>query len=546
MGKLESTGAPAPTVEVPERYVWDSPGQELRIVVEREAAERLREAAAKGVAGGLLVGECSEEPQRAVTIRGIDPLAWSLGMDDEERSRFEDAVKAVSAKGRAVGYYRAQPGQELFLTASDLVLMKSFFPEPARVFLLLKRAPAGEPPTRFFFWNRGLLRPGWTETAQPFGQPLARGEELPPAPVAEPETAPVEIAEELPRRARPRRRFAAAAMVVLLGGAAVAAVLRYTPVARQARAWIAPPPAAPSAAGRPTFALDVEKKQSDLVLTWSRSAPAIETATRAVLYIRDGVVDRSYDVDVTQLKTGTVFYTPLSGDVQFRLEVYGAGELPAIASARVLSAALPPPLPLAGAPPADEAGAALAAMEKATTAPLPARREEAGRAPADGGPRSLYYAYRRTEAPRRQALDAPPLLGAAKPAAEGPAAVMPPGVRVDAPPPAPAPARPAPLPAAPPPRVSDYVAPVVTRRVSPSVPANVRALLRSEARVEVKVAIDETGKVVRAEAVSRTGEMSAYLSQAAVNTARLWRFQPARNNGKPVPSEMVLNFRFTR
>ena len=558
MGKLDNGAASAPTVEAPERYVWDSPGQDVRIVVEREAAGHLREAAKKGASGGLLIGEFSDEPQRAITVRGVEPLAWSLGMDDEERGRFEDAVKAAGAKGRAVGYYRAQLSQELFLTASDLVLMKSFFPESARIFLLLKRAsagdPAGEPTTRFFFWDNGLLRPGWTETAMPFGRPLARGEEPPAAVLAEPEPVPMELAEELPRRGRPRRRFVTAAVVVLLAAAGLIAALRYTPVLRQAREWFSPPPA-PSAPGRPTFALDVEKKTGDLVLTWSRTVPAIQTATRAVLYIRDGVVDRSYDVDVTQLQTGTVFYTPLSGDVQFRLEVYGAGELPAIASARVLSAALPPPLAVpaqpSGRPMAPASAAPLPAIERAKTAASAARREEESRAAAELQPRTLYYAYPRAAEPRPETVDAPPVLGAARPVTEGPAAVMPRGVRVDAPPPpapapAPAPAKPAALPATPPARVSDYAGPVVTRRVSPSVPANVRAMLRSESRVEVKVAIDETGKVVRAEAVNRTGEMASYLSQTAVNTARMWRFRPARNNGKPVPSEMVLNFRFTR
>ena len=547
MGKMDSRGAAASTVEAPERYVWDSPGQEVRIFVEREAAESLREAARKGASGGLLLGECSEERPHTITVRGVEPLGWSLGMDDEERGRFEDAVKAAGAKGRAVGYYRAQLSQELFLTASDLVLMKSFFPESARIFLLLKRAPAREPATRFFFWESGLLRPGWTETGMPFGRPLARGEEPPPAVAAGPEPVLMELPEELPRR-RPRRRLRAAAVAILLAAAGLIAALRYTPVVRHARGWLSPAPAPSSPApGRPTFALDVEKKLGDLVLTWSRSVPAIESATRAVLYIKDGVVDRSYDVDATQLKTGTVFYTPLSGDVQFRLEVYGTGEIPAIATARVLSAALPPPLPLP------------APAERTQTAPPAGRRreesrEEVSRAAADPRPRTLYYAYPRPAEPPLQPIDAPPVLAAAKPAAQGPAAVMSPGVRVDAPAaapppapaPAPAPAKPAALPPTPAARVSDYVGPVVTRRVYPSVPGNVRAMLRSEARVEVKVAIDETGKVVAAEAVGRTGEMASYLSQSAVNTARMWRFQPARNNGKPVRSELILNFRFTR
>jgi outer membrane biosynthesis protein TonB len=36
-----------------------------------------------------------------------------------------------------------------------------------------------------------------------------------------------------------------------------------------------------------------------------------------------------------------------------------------------------------------------------------------------------------------------------------------------------------------------------------------------------------------------------YLATAAAAAARVWRFEPARQDDRPVPSELVLEFRFT-
>lgn len=539
MGKPDSQ---APALETPDRYVWASPAGDVRIQVEREAATRLRKAARTGAGGGLLIGEASEQPSRVVTIRAVEPLAWSLVMDDEERNQFEKAVNASGPRGRAVGYYRVQAGQELFLNASDLVLMKSFFPEPARIFLLLKRIPGSEPATRYFFWDGGLLRPGWTDAGLPFGRPQGDKEEPPPAAISAPATAaaPIFLDDEPPPRAPLRALWATAA--VLLLAAAIPAAQRFSPAAfERARAWLAGPSRPPAAPARQSFALDVEKKLGDLVLTWNRSAPAIENAVRAVLFIRDGESERSYDVDITQLKTGIIFYSPQSGDVQFRLEVYGAGNAVAVASARVLSAALPPPLPI---PPAQAPASSPPARADRTAA---VRRVENSRPEPELQPRTLYFSYPRPAEPRQQPLEAPPLLAGARPSAAAPGAIVPSGVRVEAP--AAAPSPPVPAAAAPkapaPLRASDYVGPRVTRQVYPSVPAALRNMLKTENTIAVKVIIGPEGRVDRAEVVNRRGELSSYLAETALNTARMWRFEPARNGGRAVSSEMILNFRFS-
>jgi TonB family protein len=60
--------------------------------------------------------------------------------------------------------------------------------------------------------------------------------------------------------------------------------------------------------------------------------------------------------------------------------------------------------------------------------------------------------------------------------------------------------------------------------------------------VVVEVAIDEKGKVTKAEAVS--GPMQ--LRQAAIDAAKRWEYQPATADGKPLPSTTRITFNFMR
>ncbi|MGA2736425.1 MAG: TonB family protein [Bryobacteraceae bacterium] len=82
-----------------------------------------------------------------------------------------------------------------------------------------------------------------------------------------------------------------------------------------------------------------------------------------------------------------------------------------------------------------------------------------------------------------------------------------------------------------------FVAPSPIRKVAPMKPAGADADGR---QVDVKVFIDQSGGVSRAQVLTKGADLSA----AALSAARQWQFTPARKHDKPVPSEMVLHFRF--
>jgi hypothetical protein len=144
---------------------------------------------------------------------------------------------------------------------------------------------------------------------------------------------------------------------------------------------------------------------------------------------------------------------------------------------------------------------------------------------------------------------AAPLNSAAATEAPKPAVANPP-VAAEAPkPPAAKPAAEAPKPA--PARTDvglqtgDYAPPRPVQQTVPSLSANVRALLTREYIVDVKVNLDSAGRVLRAEPVRTEQNVPGYLGTSAAAAARLWRFEPARRGAVPVPSEIVLQFRFS-
>ena len=81
-----------------------------------------------------------------------------------------------------------------------------------------------------------------------------------------------------------------------------------------------------------------------------------------------------------------------------------------------------------------------------------------------------------------------------------------------------------------------FVPPSPIHKVAPMKPSAIGAEARP---VDVKVFIDDSGAVSRAQLLTKGSDLSA----AAVNAARQWQFTPAHKHDKPVSSEMVLHFR---
>jgi TonB family protein len=81
-------------------------------------------------------------------------------------------------------------------------------------------------------------------------------------------------------------------------------------------------------------------------------------------------------------------------------------------------------------------------------------------------------------------------------------------------------------------------------QIALDIPADVRAKVQDEARVQVVVAIDNQGNVTNAEVESVMGRDARLLTNEALAAARRARFRPAREGERAVESKMVLTYLF--
>jgi hypothetical protein len=70
------------------------------------------------------------------------------------------------------------------------------------------------------------------------------------------------------------------------------------------------------------LSLEVERTGTDLWVTWDSDSPAIRGAKAGRLTIEDGGTTKALDLDLDQLRSAAVLYSPSSGDVSFRLTVF--------------------------------------------------------------------------------------------------------------------------------------------------------------------------------------------------------------------------------
>jgi TonB family protein len=275
-----------------------------------------------------------------------------------------------------------------------------------------------------------------------------------------------------------------------------------------------------------------------------------------VLTILDGdLPKREITLGREDLMTpGSIVYSPTSKSVQFRLDVYGETQkatesVRSIKGGPLLAAIIPSPTPgpvRTGASGASGAGRAGQSYPEAGSEPafkpsktftLPDPAPPTGEqtdllAPEPGTPIVAHDLGQPVSVPGIGAVRTPP------PPTPRPTVPLHPA-------PVSAAISPIPLPAPrTPPRTettSGFIAPKATRQAQPVIPPAMRTMVNRNAEVRVKVTIDAAGKVRRADIVSSTAPV---LSGSAISAAHLWRFEPARLDGKAVESSVVLTFAF--
>jgi TonB family protein len=290
--------------------------------------------------------------------------------------------------------------------------------------------------------------------------------------------------------------------------------------------------------------MHVERQGTSLLVSWNRQAPEILQASVAKFRIASGERSRTLALSPHELRTGSLLYTVSAEDIEMELNVSGpAGNF--AESVRVVGAApgeqpalTPIPPRLAMEPPARSEPAPIVPARKSedlrvVVAPPPERRK----------------AHRDFVRPPSVATENKPLATPPEAPEIRVAANLPPAVPVGIPG---LPAQSLPQRSAAPNDTLSYVAPRSIRTVQPSVGATSPSMVRAFAQtdkphsVQVEVSIDERGSVTNATVAHSTGPFAYLFVDAALAAARRWQFEPARRDGRPVQSKMILKFDFVK
>ncbi len=91
------------------------------------------------------------------------------------------------------------------------------------------------------------------------------------------------------------------------------------------------------------------------------------------------------------------------------------------------------------------------------------------------------------------------------------------------------------------------IEPKPIHRAPPVIAAGIRPRIAGRIAIDVRVRVAAPGRVPAAPPGRKPGPgLDSYLAAAAVRAARLWRFEPARENGKPAPGTQIIHFVFEK
>jgi CheY-like chemotaxis protein len=296
-----------------------------------------------------------------------------------------------------------------------------------------------------------------------------------------------------------------------------------------------------------------------LRLSWDGSAPGIRPGRCGVLWITDGSTQRRVILDVSQLRAGTMLYGPQSNDVSVRLNLSDANIGPSEPVSHSDSIYVPPPTegsvsPLPQPKTADsryQQNKRRESREHSIAHDRPRRASKHANLISPGSRQTLLSAKERpqpppvTTSPVQQIVQKPipvaPTSPAPKAAVESFSTVSFEAVteshfggvmgrvpllrRLR--------------------RTTDFVPPRPVQDSTPTVPEELLRTLRTEMPLDVRVYINESGKVDYAELLSDITTANRDFATLAVFNARRWKFEPARSEARLVAGRALLHYRFS-
>jgi outer membrane biosynthesis protein TonB len=537
---------------------WEIPDKGVKINlhlstvewVDFEMKKALRFQTQGAKVSGLLLGRNEPGASRNIVIEGFTSLpreqepalSYRFSASDKPilKVQIDQWQPGLGKNLYAVGYYRSDFSGKFTPDEQDAAVGKEYFPGSTSVFLLVKPSLTETSKGALFLCENGEVKPD-SKILFPFNRASLAGDE--PSSFWEEKSLLAEASYpdhswSDPFDSQPRPSLlleksslaqwfrwplmvALGLIIVVIAGTAYH-ILR-KPEGQAAREV---------AYNTDSLALKVEIERNQIRIGWDRNSPVIAVAKRGYVSIEDGINTKSMDLDAHLLRTGSLVYSTFAADVTVRLQIEAADRI-ASESVRAVRSGRPgrtfsPSAAPAGDAPASRSGASteirspgelsLAIADSSDIGREGARPRTPSRAGTEGadlsgstvrsrGERSLPRAGKeRMESASEEARSR--VLARA-------------GTEQ-----------------------GRYVAPRPINRVEPEPSFTLHPFIVPEVQINVRVVIDRSGRVTRAESLSRGNALMEHLSKIAVQAARQWTFSPARHDGQNVSSETMLQFQF--
>jgi TonB family protein len=500
---------------------WDDPGSPLTVRCHVNTLQLLQSdiaRAGKDCTAGILLGKRDE----SWTVEYYDPLAPAqqepssspFGTPSQLQTLVDRWNSKSNRRMEVLGVYRtalfgeAEPGDD------DFSALRAIAPEKESLCLLIESLPETVANVALFLVKDGAVLSRWDPKP-------ASGWRTPAAGYAW-DYEFQSYTEQEKQNAAPSRSLK---WIWIMTCFVIATVLLFGffQARRSSVDIVASVPPSDSPLG-----LSLQRADKDWRLTWSSSAPAIRHAISGKLFIADGAIRKTLDLDSGDLHAGAVIYSPHSDDVLFRMQVNTSdSQTPATESVRIL-----------GEPGGDSSGAFSDSLlithrpvervdnetAAVTHSTLPAKEEKQAVSVIGSSVASkpIPIGNRNGNA---QSMPAPAIS----------AANINPQVEqlLPSPSPVPAPAQPKPIPTG-----GHIQPPKLLMRRDPIYPADASGM---GGTVELHFFITSQGTVRDLTVVKG----SPVLRQAAIDAVRKWRYAPARLDGAPIETEgnAVVNFK---
>jgi len=340
-----------------------------------ELLERDAIRAGKKGAAGILLGKRDETRELTFIVENYEPVPVATWKTTD--SPFGDArqLKAMIDRWQSrpdkrmsvLGFYRSSAEGEKTLTEDDLSLLQNP-DQPESIFLLIEPRSGKASNGRLFLtkdnavsfewdpapFNRAQLSGrGFPRSSEPSQPATARRPEPVRSEPQRPEPQRPEPQRQEPQRQEPQRRElqipkesheaqeafeaqeAEEAGVETSGGefrlsrewqwglGATLVLLLLAAGFYQLRGWRSAdtPNVKTESSTDANVGLKLDQAGADWRLSWNPDAPAVLRAAKGQLLITDGGIQKTIDLDASDLRGGSVVYSPLSKDVVFRLQL---------------------------------------------------------------------------------------------------------------------------------------------------------------------------------------------------------------------------------